>query len=47
MSVEQTGFREIFNFEHHLTSEGRFFIGPYEITVSKELIGGTLLGQNG
>ncbi|EAP7664515.1 hypothetical protein L1O59_002861 [Salmonella enterica] len=40
MSVEQTGFREIFNFEHHLTSEGRFFIGPYEITVSKELIGG-------
>jgi hypothetical protein len=40
MSVEQTGFREIFNFEHHLTSEGRFVIGPYRITVSKELIGG-------
>lgn len=40
MSVEQTGFREIFNFEHHFTSEGRFFIGPYEITVSKEHIGG-------
>jgi hypothetical protein len=40
MSIEQTGFREIFNFEHHLTSEGKFFIGPYEITVSKELIGG-------
>lgn len=40
MSVEQTGFREIFNFEHHLTSEGKFFIGPYEITVSKEHIGG-------
>jgi len=40
MSVEQTEFREIFNFEHHLTSEGRFFIGPYEITVSKEHIGG-------
>ncbi|WEE29301.1 hypothetical protein [Aeromonas hydrophila] len=40
MSVEQTGFRDIFNFEHHLTSEGSFFIGPYRITVSKELIGG-------
>lgn len=40
MSVEQTGFREIFNFEHHLTSEGGFVIGPYRITVSKELIGG-------
>jgi len=39
MSVEQTGFREIFNFEHHLTSGGEFVIGPYRITVSKELIG--------
>lgn len=40
MSVEHTGFREIFNFEHHLSSEGGFVIGPYQITVSKELIAG-------
>lgn len=40
MSVEQTRFREIFNFEHHLTHEGSFSIGPYRITVRKEHIGG-------
>jgi|GEM_PF-3752553 len=40
MNFEYTGFREIFNFEHHLNSEGEFVIGPYRITVSKELIGG-------
>ncbi|WP_283184429.1 hypothetical protein [Pseudomonas svalbardensis] len=40
MSSRQTGFREIFNFEHHLTSEGDFAIGPYRISVGKELVGG-------
>jgi len=39
MSVGQAGFREIFNFEHHLTSEREFSIGPYRITVSKQHIG--------
>jgi hypothetical protein len=38
MSVEQNGFRDVFNLEHHLSSEGGFTIGPYRITVSKELI---------
>lgn len=38
MSVEQTRFRDIFNFEHHRSSEGSFFIGPYSITVKKEHI---------
>lgn len=38
MSVEQIGFREVFNLEHHLTSEGGFTIGPYRITVNRELI---------
>ncbi|EMS1064447.1 hypothetical protein WKS79_003049 [Providencia stuartii] len=40
MSVEQTKYREIFNFEHHLSSERSFFIGPYNIIVRKEHIGG-------
>ncbi|MDD2064507.1 hypothetical protein [Pseudomonas sp. 25571] len=38
MSREQSGFREIFNLEHHFTSEGAFSIGPYRVTVSKELL---------
>ncbi|WP_323158821.1 hypothetical protein [Pseudomonas viridiflava] len=42
MSNEQIGFREIFNLEHNLTSEGGFAIGPYRINVSKELIGADL-----
>nr|WP_314481779.1 hypothetical protein [uncultured Pseudomonas sp.] len=38
MSVEKNGFRDIFNLEHHLPSEGEFTIGPYRISVSKGLI---------
>lgn len=40
MSVERTGFREIYNFEHHPTSESGFVIGLYRITVNKELSAG-------
>lgn len=36
MSVEQNGYREIFNLQHHFSSEGAFRIGPYLITVSKD-----------
>lgn len=38
MSIEQNGRRSIFNLEHHFTSEGGFTIGPYRITINKDLI---------
>ncbi|MER1719525.1 hypothetical protein KC966_10310 [Proteus terrae] len=40
MSVEQTRFRDIYNFEHYLSSEGSFSIGPYNIIVRTEHIRG-------